>query len=477
MMLLRSGCLFRPPDELYKRPEKSAGYDQLASVIKEVRSGLSAKYGATPEDALIVAGDNTATIQLQDLDGDGQRESAVTFIRIPGAEKALKVYIFTQVGEDYQLTGIVEGAGASIYSVDYVDLNGTGYKELVINWQVGTGVYQLGAYTLDELTIPSTLSAQPSGSTSGDDSTLLATELLLTGCGAVVENAGSYSSGYQLTDIDQDGRTEIAVARVDTGGQGGEVELYGWENNGFISLGSASLSAGAATLNQMKANYLGGAQAVPALYVSATLADGSRTVDVLAYEKREGEGKKRLVNLSLDESGVSQNRRQSYTEVGLTDINGDGVLEIPFPKRVPVYGDASLSNFWLIEWSQYDEDGTCSEVMTTYHNGADGWFLELPDSWKGKITISRNDTLTGQRQVIFSRWDGGSDPPQPFLSIYRLTGSNRAARAEWDDRFILREEGEVIYAARFYDCDWDCGLIANDLMMRNFQTIQSSWYG
>ena len=40
-----------------------------------------------PEDANILAGDNTATIQLQDLDGDGRRESAVTFLRVPGIEK------------------------------------------------------------------------------------------------------------------------------------------------------------------------------------------------------------------------------------------------------------------------------------------------------------------------------------------------------------------------------------------------------
>ena len=63
----------------------------------------------------------------------------------------------------------------------------------------------------------------------------------------------------------------------------------------------------------------------------------------------------------------------------------------------------------------------------------------------------------------------------PFLSIYRLTGSNRSIRAEEDDRFILREEGEVIYAAKFYDCDWDCGLDQVELMER-FNTIRTSWY-
>ncbi|MGE4276511.1 MAG: hypothetical protein AB7E30_04950 [Lawsonibacter sp.] len=480
MLLLLSGCLFRPPDELYKRPEKSAGYDQLVAAIQEVRSGLEDEFSARCEDAVIVSGDNTATIQLQDLNGDGQRESAVAFFRIPGVEKSLKIYIFTQMGEDYQVTGIVEGDGAAIYSVDYVDLNGLGDKELVVNWQVSTGVYQLGAYTLDELSV----SADQSGTEAEgaahvhttDRSSLLATELLLTGCSAASESSGSYTSGYRLLDIDQDTRTEIAVVRINSAGMDSQVEVYGWKDGQLGSIGSVELSDGVATLNKVRANYLSGEYYPPALYVSCTLTDGSRTTDVLTYQAAEGKEEKQLVNLSLDpETGVSRNRIKGYTEVSPADVNADMVLELPSPSLLPSYGDAPSSNFWLIDWSQYDEAAQCNHVMTTYHNVSDGWYLEIPDSWIGQITISRNDTLSGQRQVIFSLWQGDEEP-LPFLSIYRLTGSNRVSRAEEEGRFTLCEEGEVIYAARFYDCEWDCGLTANDLLMKNFQTIQTGWY-
>ena len=39
MALLLTGCLFRPPDELYRRPERSAGYDQLAEAIRARMDG------------------------------------------------------------------------------------------------------------------------------------------------------------------------------------------------------------------------------------------------------------------------------------------------------------------------------------------------------------------------------------------------------------------------------------------------------
>lgn len=471
LMLLLSGCLFRPPDDLYKLPEKSAGYEKLNTAIREVRSGLEAQYGTSNEQAVIVSGDNTATIQLQDLDGDGQRESAVTFIRVPGVEKSIKIYIFRQVGEEYVASAVVEGDGSAIYSIDYVDLNGAGSKELVVNWQISTGVYQLGAYTLDELDEPAD-QRTPGGDAvnavqTGERSDLTATELLLTGCSGAVDG----SSGYRLLDIDQDTRTEIAVVRIDSAGVGSQVEVYGWRDGAFTSLSNAGLSSGVVSLIRMRSNYLSGEFYRPALYVICAMSDGSRTIDVLSYQNEQ------LVNLALtgQEDGVSQNVLRGYTEVSPTDINGDYVLELPSPRRLPAMSEAVTSNFWLIDWSQYNEMGECVQVLTTYHNVTDSWYLIIPDSWRDKITISRNDTLSGQREVVFSLWQGAGVDPVPFLSIYRLTGSNRASRAAYEGRFVLREEESVIYAAAFYNSGWDCGLDQTSLL-EHFNTIQASWY-
>ncbi len=470
MALFLSGCLFRSPDDLYKPPEAPVGYERLRAAIQRVRGDLEAELGVSTELALIVSGDNTATIQLQDLDGDGARESAVTFLRASGVEKALKIYIFTQKGEeDYQVAGVVEGDGTAIYSVDYVDLNGGGSKELVVNWQISTGAYQLGAYTLDELQ----QARRPEGESAAGRSDLLATELLLTGCSGA-SDVSSVSSGYCLVDLDQDTRTEIAVARIDPTGLNSLIELYGWRDGGLASVGTAELSAGIAVLNRIRSNYLRGELSPPALYVSSTLADGSKAIDVLAYQTAAG-GERKMKNLSLLSSGVSRDVLQGYTDVALTDINGDSVLELPAPTALPTYGEGASSNFWLIDWNQYSEAGRRRHIMTTYHNVADSWYLEIPEDWRGRITISRNDQVSGRREVVFSLWRGLDEAPQPFLSVYRLTGSNRASAAAGSGRFILREEESVIYAAKFYDCEWDCGMEEADLL-NSFKIIQRSWY-
>ena len=162
MALTLTGCLFRSPEDLYRQPEKSAGYEKLNEAIRKVRTALELNYAATVEDAGIVAGDNTASIQLQDLDGDGIRESAVTFLRVSGVTNPLKIVVFTQVGEEYEVTGMVEGEGNLVYSIEYRQINDTGRKELIVNWQISSGAYQLGGYTLDDLTLATTGRPGPS---------------------------------------------------------------------------------------------------------------------------------------------------------------------------------------------------------------------------------------------------------------------------------------------------------------------------
>ena len=57
LLLLLSGCLFQPPDNLYRLPEMSAGYDQLNETIRAVRSSLEAEYGVSADVATIVSGE------------------------------------------------------------------------------------------------------------------------------------------------------------------------------------------------------------------------------------------------------------------------------------------------------------------------------------------------------------------------------------------------------------------------------------
>ena len=134
------------------------------------------------------------------------------------------------------------------------------------------------------------------------------------------------------------------------------------------------------------------------------------------------------------------------TKVSYTDINHDGILELPSAYALPDPNNVGTApNFWAIRWWQYDINGVSHLVYTTYHNSRDGWYFVLPEAWSGKVTLSRSDLAGGgERAVIFSYWEGSN------------TG----------------EEKETIYAARLIESGWDCGL-DEEGVKANFALITS----
>ena len=73
LTLLLSGCFVKTVDELYTLPRHSDEYDRLELAIDAVLSGQSAVYSAP------VSGPNQQSVQLADLDGDGQEEAIAVF--------------------------------------------------------------------------------------------------------------------------------------------------------------------------------------------------------------------------------------------------------------------------------------------------------------------------------------------------------------------------------------------------------------
>ena len=139
----------------------------------------------------------------------------------------------------------------------------------------------------------------------------------------------------------------------------------------MASLGITDLSAGVNAINRIRTNYLAGGYNQPALYVTSTLAEGGRVIDVVAWLGG------RLTNVSMGPEGISRELLQGYTEVRPSDINRDMADELPSPYQLPSYGESASSNFWLIDWAQYDQRGKRNHVLTTYHNMSDGWYLVI----------------------------------------------------------------------------------------------------
>ena len=203
LSLLLTGCFFRTVDELYAIPRPSRDYEALQARLGEVVA-QGGEYAAP------LTGEMIQSVQLQDLDGDGRQE-AIAFFRMSSEEKPLKIYIFRQVGEEYETFAVIEGAGAAINCVDYVQMDDEPYKEVVVSWQMTAQVHSLAVYSIGPEQVE---------------------ELMRT----------DYDS-YKLFDLDQDNQQELIVFRT-AAGNVPEAELYDFD--GVLSRTSeAPLSVGA----------------------------------------------------------------------------------------------------------------------------------------------------------------------------------------------------------------------------------------
>ena len=124
--LLLTGCALQTVDEMYALPKRSKEYDSLQSAIDSAMYGLS--YSAP------VSGENQQTVQMADLDGDGEEE-AIVFAKTSD-EKPLKAYVFDKLDGAYQNISVIEGNGAAFARVEYVDLDGEPGLEILIGRQL-----------------------------------------------------------------------------------------------------------------------------------------------------------------------------------------------------------------------------------------------------------------------------------------------------------------------------------------------------
>ena len=431
VLLCLSGCAFASPEELYAVPRASEDYKNLQDQIDLVR-------GAGAEYAGPLFGTNTQPVQLMDLDGDGVQE-ALAFFRSTDAEDAhpLKIYIYRQTDDgNYEVWNIVEGDAPAINSISYEDLDGKTTpagnldKELVVSWRLSDKIYRLEAFSVTGQEVEALLPAV------------------------------SYTE-YVLWDMDKDNQKEIVIITLNTVDSVYQADYYDYQSGQMVLRSTAPLSGkitGLASNTRPLTSYLyNDGIAEPAIFVTSTLITGVVT-DIFAWRDDE------LVNITLDPAtGMSDSTFRLNTSISIQDINGDGYPEVPKPTALPTPDASSSLDFWQVQWMQYDLWGEATVVSTTYYNGEDGWYLEMPEGWQGRVALSRLDNSgSGERGVLFYPYSAQQSEGvamRPFLSIYRLTGPNRMTRANAEGRFILLEEDDVIYAAEFHDgSGWDCGV-------------------
>lgn len=401
--LLLSGCTFPSGDALLAAPKTSANYQNLQAELEELIAAGAAYTSPTK-------GENRSSIQLRDLDNDGVEE-AVSFFR--GATTATSnnfaVYVYKKQDDRYVCTGSVESKGTEIVSVEYPAITPDGRRGMAITWRLtGDGTGALTLCDFDEDCAPRVL---------------LETEY----------------AAMELTDMDSDGAKDLVLIATDPTGKR-MARLYQYHAGKLTLTGEAATSPETTSVERM----VGGRVQLDrnAVFAEEKMASGiGLTTDIFVYEDGT------LLNLAL--GGENSISRSTYRPVSVyaTDINNDGVIELPRAVLMAGYTDASAADaVFMLDWYAYHVGSPPEVVMTTYKSISDGWSLAIDEAWHDTITATKG-TDNGLSMVVFSEYQGGAQQI-PLFTIYCAAGSAREYYAGRADLIQLGQTTQAVYFAR-----------------------------
>lgn len=429
-----SGCIFGDVDEMYALPKSSEAYVNLQARINQEKG--SAEYIAP------LSGENRQTIQLVDVDRDGDQE-AVSFFRDTSSDTPLTIVIFKQDDHGaYQVLSKIQGVGSDIEFISYPDLGGAG-GDLLVSWQVNASTHILAAYTI-----------------TGEQPT---------------EIFKANASRCLTADLDGDDQEEIILAPTTSAETPLRLDYYDNQDGRMELVSTSPLSQGATDIDAWSSGQL--ADGTPALFVTSFYKKDTLITDVFCLSHGHD-----LKNIALDpETHQSKDIYHYAAGVEPTDIDGDGAPEVPVSVAVPSFGDSAQTTFWWLRWVSYQPDGTRTVTKITYHSG-DSWYLEIPSDWTGKFSMRRQESSTiGVCTVTFARGvdqaakgDEPATEAEPFLQITCLTGSDRTRQAQQGGRFLLSSSGTTLCTGEFLTSSWDCGL-DQDGLKALFHADQAGW--
>lgn len=402
MLSLLGGCELKSGDDLLQVPQPSKNYIALQNKLNEITDKKAV--AAAPQ-----SGENRSTVQLVDLDGDGEDE-AVAFFRKSTNDNQFDVYVFKKNQKEYERVGSVTGTGIAISSVAYPILQATGERGMVLSWKLGADSSPLG------MTVCSF--------TGGRLRTLLET---------------TYTA-YAMPDMDGDGTQELVT--VTLGGTGRKAaQLYQYDGERMRLAGESNLSPDARTIDRLRVGRVADMQT--AVFAEEKNESGTgQLTDIFVCD----EGGFRNIAISTEEAGGQGTYRP--VAIASADVNGDQILEVPRATAMSGYQSAAPGDtVYMLDWYVYSASDAPKRVMTTYQNVLENWQLALDDAWRQSITVTKGRD-NGMTTTTFSEYRGADQPPVAVLTIYRLTGDLRSYYAQQAGMFEVAKTKNEIFAAR-----------------------------
>ncbi|MEE1282967.1 MAG: VCBS repeat-containing protein [Acutalibacteraceae bacterium] len=356
-----TGCSFAGmSDSDLLRPPKATGTEAAIQTLLEKTTSGDYKL-SYPQ-----SGDYRSGIIMQDINGDRSNE-AIALYKTTKDSANINIMFMKETGGKWESIASYKNANSNVDRLYFGDVDADGQNEVIVGWSSYlTGNNQIIMY---DYNANNTISE-------------------------VLVNSDTMYIDMALMDITNDGVQDLVVLTTafneKTSQTTTTARLYSCCIEGdFSRVSEIKTNPNIISYSQILQGNI--SNNVKGLFMDGNTSNANELITEVLYYSRE---KQILVNpLDYTETdGDVENITVRKTSTVCKDIDGDNIIEVPSP-YIPVVDTNDITPCPIIKWYKIvSADGTIQETQQTVASYSDGFYFVLPNSWKGKIVASNDNT-------------------------------------------------------------------------------------
>lgn len=374
--------LFLTADSLLSPPLYYEEYEELVNSFNKTVDGETTL--CNPKK-----GNYRSAIIVEDLDSDGNRD-ALIFYKNNDDMSVARMHYFYLVDDRWISFGDFNGYGTGIENVVITDMDSDSKSEILVLWNTS------GASSGNILTVYRSDSVTKKFKEISNESCLLS----------------------EVVDIDSDGKKDIFLIGQNNIQNTKEKVAKAMKLSGgsMVLFGETKLDPNISSYSSVKTEKTS-KDSPMRIYVDAVKGEQQMITELVYWDKSKSE----LCAPFLDSETLTNSMTLRYEQISCSDINNDGIIDIPVQLSVFGKGDNAITvdteNIYLTEWKCLNQSGFTS-VAYSLVNLQDGYMINLDKSEINSLGI-RN--YRSQKCWIVYSADESGNPAYELYSVIRVS--------------------------------------------------------
>lgn len=423
-----AGCTFGGSVDLLLSPpklseEQNAVYNAL---LKSVGHDIKLQYPR--------AGEYRSAFVFANIDNEPDDEAIVFYEKSGETEGAgnVRINIIDRVDDKWVSVYDHAGMGTGIDRILFSDMGGNDAKSMIIGYTLLSGEKSASVYSYEDGRL-------------------------------FMDYSDNYSTMF-VTDINRRGTEDLVMIRPSSQLKKAALTVISRSNETgeAVESGSVALDESATDFVNIVYGYV--SSDMPAIFIDG-LSGGQLTTEVV-YSVND-----MLRNpLYLSESGIIEDTRRR-TGFLSTDIDLDGIIEIPTRTPFPGYPSDAQSNsqyarnsVFSTDWNIFDNYSIVKKY-SSYYSTADGYCFILPSRWDGMVT-AKIDSATGD--VVFYKFSTDLENSTTELMRIAVSGDSQRDELLEDGYMEIKSNNKTHYLVKCPDIEDEPLMLTGTEISNNF---------